>query len=424
MLEQPAFGHRLRELRRERGLSQAALADGELSTGYLSRLESGARPPTRRVVQHLAKRLGVAPAEFEASSSSPLANILAVITSAPDADQVESLVDALAAGKDLDPALRWQALWLLAGTRGDQGRLREQHDLLAELVALSDEIGVPELRVRALSQLSHCARKLGDGAAARQHAVNALELASTVSVADRADALHALVPAEAEAGRLTEAAAHADELCELTERSGGAMAAEALWASATVRIRQADYTGARRLLDRALQLLDSHTDLILWLRLRLAAASLYLQISPPMVDQARAKIEEVMPSFDLVGTDLHRQQLLAVRAQLAFEEGRFADARTLFDALDGQPLLLSFRDRVRAHALRGQLLIVEGQVDAGTRVLQELATQAQEAHNVELAAELWRNLASTLSGVYSRSDRAEGAQSSDGTVTGSLGRSA
>lgn len=46
MLQQSEFGPRLRALREKRGLSQAALAKGGISTGYLSRLESGARRPT------------------------------------------------------------------------------------------------------------------------------------------------------------------------------------------------------------------------------------------------------------------------------------------------------------------------------------------------------------------------------------------
>ncbi|MDU8990892.1 helix-turn-helix transcriptional regulator [Streptomyces mirabilis] len=47
MLRQPAFGHRLKKLRTAQGLSQTALAGEGMSTGYLSRLESGrASPPT------------------------------------------------------------------------------------------------------------------------------------------------------------------------------------------------------------------------------------------------------------------------------------------------------------------------------------------------------------------------------------------
>jgi transcriptional regulator with XRE-family HTH domain len=401
MLEQPAFGRHLRQLRRERGLSQAALADGELSTGYLSRLESGARPPTRRVVEHLAKKLGVTTAAFETPPKSSLANVLALITSsAPDPELVESLADSLPVDDELDPALRWQALWLLARTRGDQGRLDEQRDLLAELVLLSDDLGSADLRVRTRAQLSRCARKLGDYAAARRYAAEARELAVHVSLADRASALHALVSAEAEAGRLAEAATYADELTELTEdatsAARGTMAPEALWASATVRIRQGDYATARDALERALEQVDSHTDLMLWMRLRLAAASLYLQLSPQLLDEARVRLDEIMAALDLVGTDLHHQQLLALRAQLAFEEGRTEDARTLYDMLDEQPMLLSFRDRIRFQALRGHLLIRDGKRDKGIETLQGLAKEAEDAHNVELSAEIWRTLAHSL----------------------------
>jgi transcriptional regulator with XRE-family HTH domain len=58
MTDGTSFGLRLRTSRQERGLSQVALAGKEISTGYLSRLESGARLPTERVIVYLADRLG------------------------------------------------------------------------------------------------------------------------------------------------------------------------------------------------------------------------------------------------------------------------------------------------------------------------------------------------------------------------------
>src|SRR5690348_2541740 len=99
MLEQPAFGQRLRALRLERGLSQAALAAGGMSTGYLSRLESGARPPTSRVIDHLAQRLGVPVSAFQAAPGRSLAQVLAaVISSEAGDDLTETLTEALPAG--------------------------------------------------------------------------------------------------------------------------------------------------------------------------------------------------------------------------------------------------------------------------------------------------------------------------------------
>ncbi|MFE0020197.1 helix-turn-helix domain-containing protein [Amycolatopsis sp. NPDC059021] len=400
-MEQPTFGLRLKALRLEHGLSQAALADGIMSTGYLSRLESGARPPTGRVVEMLAQRLGVSVSSFETAQAPTLAQVLAAVTSAASDDDLAGvLTDALRTGDGLEPALRWQALWLLARMRGDQAQHEQEHELLTELSTLSDTLGADELRARARIRLSRCVRILGDNVKARQHAEEAYELAQGLAVPDRAAALQALVSAEAEAGRLAEASAHADELCELTEQSTGTLLIEALWASATVRIRQGDYDAARRLLERALAKLDSREDLMLWLRLRLAAASLYLQITPTATDRASALLDEVSSVLDLVGTDQHKQQMLTLRAHLAFEEGRTEDARELCRRIDREPLLLSFRDRIRFRVLQSELAILAGEVEEGAKAMNDLGQQARDSLNVELAAEIWRNLAKILAQVH------------------------
>ncbi|KJK33638.1 hypothetical protein UK23_45325 [Lentzea aerocolonigenes] len=401
MLTQPDFGMRLRALRLERGLSQVALAEGSMSTGYLSRLESGARPPTERVVEQLARKLGVPISAFEATDEAPsLAHLLAAATSASDDELVDSLADALQGDAKMDPALRWQALWLLARARGNQGRHQQEFELLTELCELSDELRTPALRVRARTRLSMCARLLGDAVSARRHAAEALSLADGLSITDRAAALHAIVSAEAESGRLQDARVHADELIGLTEQTGGTAHIEALWAAATVRVRQNDYAEAQVLLERALRELHGQDDLMLWLRLRLAAASLYLQITPALTDRARTRLDEVEAVVVLMGTELQKQQLLTLRAHLAFEEGRVDDARALCAELDDQQLQLSFRDMIRFQALRAQLQILAGQQAEGVQAMQELAAQVQESLNVELAADIWRGLAKVLAGTY------------------------
>jgi transcriptional regulator with XRE-family HTH domain len=409
MLEQPAFGQRLRALRVEHGLSQAALAGDSMSTGYLSRLESGARRPTSRVLELLAERLGVPLSEFDTPATaerrltpgtaqmSSLSQLLAAVISSTGRGELgETLAEALRAKDQWDPALRWQALWLLAQMRRGQGHRQEEYALLTELAELSEELGSPALLARARTALSRCVGMLGDYARARRYALDARSVAAGLSVADKADTLQVLIAAEAETGLLGEARAHADELTDLAEQAAGTLLVEALWSSATVRIRQGDYADAQRVLERALQLLDSRQDLVLWFRLRLAAASLYLQITPPLTDLARSRLDEIAPLLDLVGTDLHKQQMLTLRAYLAFEEGRVDDAQAITEQLDDQALLLSFRDRIRFRALRGRLQILGGEREAGIRLLQELAQQAQDARNVELAAEIWRVLAETL----------------------------
>ncbi|TDC82873.1 helix-turn-helix domain-containing protein [Micromonospora sp. KC606] len=409
MLEQPTFGQRLRALRIKRGLSQAALAGDVISTGYLSRLESGARRPTVRVAEYLAERLNAPMTEFEAPpgetgraavQTSVVAPILAAVISGADDDLADTLADALRTGEEWDPALRWEGLWLLAGARGRQGRHDDEHALFSKLVELSDELGIPTLQARARTQLSRCARIRGDNVAAREHAAEAHRVAAGISLGDRIAALQALVSVEAELGLFTEARTHVDELCALTEPAGDKHHAEALWAAATVRVRQNDHAGARALLERALNTLDSRRDLVMWLRLRLAAASLYLQGSPAVTGRARAVLEEVAPVVGLVGTELHQQQLLTLRAHLAFEEGRLDEARASCAQIGDEPALLSFRERIRFAALCGRLRIADGDREGGIEALQDLARQSESAHNVELAAEIWRVLAETLAAGY------------------------
>ncbi|MET7962095.1 helix-turn-helix domain-containing protein [Micromonospora zamorensis] len=409
MLQQSEFGPRLRALREKRGLSQAALAKGGISTGYLSRLESGARRPTPRVVAYLAQRLGVPASVLEDPNAdpvnvvqaSPFTQILAAMISASGDDRVaEPLAEALRTDGQRDPAERWQALWLLAEIRGDAGERDEQRHLLEELVKLSTQLGVAPLLARAQTQLSRCLRTLGDTTGAREYAQQAHSIADELSLTDRAATLQALVSALAEAGQLDEARTHADELCRLTKPAGGTLHVEALWSAATVRTRQGDHAGAIAYLEDALSGANSRNDLQLWIRLHLAAASLYLQITPAQPSQARTALDAVGPVLNLIGTERHHQELQSLQAHLAFAEGRLDDARALCEAAAAQRSLLSFRDRLKLAALHARLSILGGDADGGIRALQDVARQAEEAHNVELAAELWRNLAETLAKPY------------------------
>lgn len=394
MRDQPSFGERLKALRLERGLSQAALAGDKMSTPYLSRLESGARRPTPNIVSYLAERLHVSPVVFENMRESPLAEALASANSAGDAALSAELAAALRAGEQSAPAaLRWQALWLLARTRGAQAQHAEEYQVLSELAALSDEMGIPELRVRANTALAHSARSLGDITKSCAHAADAVSEAGPLSLTDRIAALDALISAQAEAGQLAPARERADELVALTEPEGGPALTRALWTSATVAIRQGESSRAMADLERALASLASHDDLELWMRLRLAAASLLLQINPPRIEAARARLAESEPAVNLVGTEQNRQELTLLKAQLAFKEGHYDQARELCAALDDHELQLSFRDRIRLCALQSMLDILDGRAEAGVERLRHLAQQASDSQNVELAAELWRELA-------------------------------
>ena len=61
------FGHLLKGLREKRGVSQSKLAErAEFDHSYVSRLESGARMPTRDAVERLAEALNLEQSQLDA----------------------------------------------------------------------------------------------------------------------------------------------------------------------------------------------------------------------------------------------------------------------------------------------------------------------------------------------------------------------
>ncbi|MFD5820508.1 helix-turn-helix domain-containing protein [Streptomyces sp. NPDC127038] len=397
MLRQPAFGRRLRKLRQARGLSQTALAGDGMSTGYLSRLESGARQPTERAVAHLAQRLGLDPADFEEPAGGSLAHALSLVSSTGSDTALDTLREALAAEGHEAPVLRWQALWQLAAQRRLQGDHDGEREYLEELVHLGESVGLVALRVRGLTRLARCLRALGEITAALDAAMSAHHLAreDDLDAEDRAAVLLALVSVEAEAGRMPDARAHADELAQIVTGRCDALWAEAMWTCAAVRLRQGDYAAAQVLLEQALEKFSSREDLVLWLRLRFAAGRLYLQKQPPDPQAAERCLIAAEPALAFVGTPGLRQDLLALKADVAFLTGRYDEAHTLLGELATTQLRMSYRDRVRLDILRNQLRIRSGD-QSGVKGLRDLAEQAQADANIDLAADIWRILAESL----------------------------
>ncbi|MFI1371799.1 helix-turn-helix domain-containing protein [Streptomyces longwoodensis] len=402
MLEQPYFGRRLKRLRLERGLSQAGLVGEGMSTGYLSRLESGDRRPTERATAYLAERLGVDASVLTGPPPQrPLTYELAVASSAPsgtcDLAALGRVVDEDAGD---DPAARWQARWLLGRSARRAGDYAEEREHLDRLVELGESLEVPELRVRSLVAYARCTRALGDMRTAEPAAARAVGLARSedLAVPDTLAALTVLIDIEADLGRLDAAARHADDLeRDLLPAAAPAQAAEGWWTAATVCGRRGDHAAARTRLDTALRLLGSTDNLALWTRLRLAATAAALEMTPPHVGTAECWLAEAASVVDLIGTPVQTQELRALRAHLAFHRGRPDEARAISAALLAEEdLRLPYRDRMRLSVLDGRLTLLSGRVEEGIAVLQGLGRQAAESRNLDLAAHVWQTLAQTL----------------------------
>lgn len=380
-----------------------------MSTGYLSRLESGARKPTVRASDYLMKQLGVSEEEFEQKTTS-LTHALTTAASAEFDDNSEMLEAALASDDGSNPLLHWQALWLLAKGFRRQGEHEKEFRRLEELVELSESTGLPDLRAKAMVQLARCLRGKGQMARAGELAAEAYRLAKEHDLAadELALTLMVLISVETEAGRLSDAHAHAEELNSLVEGRFDTLWAEAVWTTSAVRVRQGDLESATALLDQALEKFRSNEDISLWLRLRVAAARLCLLKAPPDLDAAQRYIEMIDLGLPFVVAPVIEQERDFLKAELAFREGRYMDTREWLSRLDRKDLRLPYRDRVRVEMIEYQLLIIEGREEEGLRGMYSLADHAHSSSNIDLTADIWRNTAETLLQIRSQESPGSG----------------
>ncbi|MER7004140.1 hypothetical protein ABT297_14010 [Dactylosporangium sp. NPDC000555] len=203
-----------------------------------------------------------------------------------------------------------------------------------------------------------------------------------------------LVSAEAELGDIAEAARLCAQVCDGLTTDRGALAAEAYWTAATVATWQRDYPRAGALIDAAMAAIDARDDMVLWIRIRLAATSLSLQASPPRVDEAQSLLDAVAPALALVGTARHQQEHLYLRAQLAYHRGELERAALLAKEARAATSLMAFRDQVMLEALDGRIGMRLGERDALSR-LTALAERVAAMNMPEVAADIWRTIAMT-----------------------------
>ncbi|GGU01283.1 MULTISPECIES: helix-turn-helix domain-containing protein [Streptomyces] len=393
MLTQPAFGRRLKQLRQQQGKTQSDLTGPGMSSAYLSRLESGARPPTQRAVAILAERLNVPTAAFEATAPADLADVLATVLVAGDESGHARLMleSALDRAEHVGVGLQWQAHAQLAKILTADGERAAARATLTKLVELSDQMGYAPLQTYAHLHLARCQRDLGEVDRARTTALEALRIGREASLENR-DMIRCrllLASVTAELGDLAEASRLSEEACEDVGSEQGVLAAQALWTAATVATRQGRHALSADYLERAMAALPSREDVVLWMRLRHAAAALALQALPPDLEKARRYLDEARPALALVGTSQHQQESTFLHAQLAHAQGEYEQAAHLCEQASADKDQLNFRDRIRLDMLHEQILAKQSDPSARAR-LGALAAEAQARGMLDLAAEVWR----------------------------------
>lgn len=404
---QPDFGRRLKRIRLERGLSQAALAHGPLSSSYVSRLESGLRLPSPDMVRHLAERLGVSEDDLvnaEPEQGERASALAEAITALSDKDfgTVVALLDPAAPEWPDRPADEWlwQALWCRAQAQAGLGDRTGRVLTLHALRDLTRDSAVDFPLARLLLELASAERAVARLDEARTVAGEAVGLLSEAPVEQPvllARAMVLLASVETECGLVALAGTRIPRLLELAERLPDKLRTEVLWACSTVRVRQGLSNEGMTLLTSALEQADPKADILIWARLRLAAVSLHLRSFGVMTEESRTWMAEATDALAYVGSASHQAELQAVTARVHLLDGRPTEAVTMALAAE-ESGNLSFQDALRTKLLRARATAESTDSDAGLGIMREVAAEAERVGYLDLAAETWKEIATFLGG--------------------------
>lgn len=426
-----ALGARIRALRNERGLTQGELAGRSLSTGYVSRIESGGRRPTMKVLMELADRLGTTTRQLlngiESSSYDEVRlglDYAEIALENGDAGEAESHARQALAAAEAGQLTSFveRGRYLLGRALEATGAYDDAITHFEQVVATST--GLP--RLEAGIALSRCLRDAGDLSLAIEagEQVEAAIATTPLAATDEAVQLSVTIAAAyAERGdlsratrRCTEAIATAEELSSPRAR------AAAYWNASVVEATKGRTTAAAPLAARALALLSEGRDERNLARLRLQVGRLLLQADPPEV--ATAIVHAQRAREDLAHTS-------ATAVDLAFCDVTLAQAHLLAGDPDAAHELAgrcleqapaeAALARVEATIVLGQVTASEGDA-AAARAHYQAAAQLLSAVGADRsAAQVWYELAELLEEVEEY-DAARAAFRSAAAATGLAAR--
>lgn len=402
------LGRRLRAVRLAKGMTQSDVAGGGMSVAYLSRMETGQRRPTPRMLDEIAQRLEV-----------PVEELLGVPTPR-EVDEIRLTLDyaelSLESGEAqeaLDHVHRAHALletspvdslaerarFLDARAQEALGNADDAIDALESLVGGAGVSGL--MRVRAGIALSRVYRESGDFGRAidtgervladlaesgLDSCDEAVQMTVTLAAAyfERGDSGHAV--------RICRAAiAQAEALGSPTAR------ASAYWNASAMQARRGDILNAAPLAERALALLSEGQDTRNLARLRGELGRLQLALDPPDVEQARVNLEKAAEELDwssAAPVDKAWTQLGLARAR--FLAGDLVGSRELaavvHELSDGHAPLAG----AEARALEGQTYAAEGDMTTAAQIYREAVLLLSAIGADRGAAQLWFDLAGLL----------------------------
>jgi tetratricopeptide (TPR) repeat protein len=361
-----AFGKRMRELRVSLGLTQSALAAGDVTIGYISRIEAGQRRPDARLVELFAERLSSTTEYLVTGVPSQLVDEvrlglhyveLALETGeAQDAQRYLAGLDDKLADARLPDHWRHEAGYLrgrLFEALGDYGRAITE----VEVVALLDPLH-PRSAI-SLIALSRCLREDGQLIRATETAERGLKTLTDQGLAGSDEAIQlavTLAGAYYQRGDTAYAVHLCSQAVEAAESMGSPIArASAYWNASVFESSRGNVDAAILLANRALALLSEQRDARNLARLRAQLGSMLSRVVPPDTREALKMLKRgrrEMLATSASPTDIARCDAAIARTYSL--DGQFDAARELAESVLNNPADISVTTLATAHCVLGQ----------------------------------------------------------------------
>ncbi|MFZ2503437.1 MAG: tetratricopeptide repeat protein [Nocardioides sp.] len=415
------LGARIKRARIEAGLTQSQLADGRISTGYLSRIESGSRRADAALCVYLAERLNIGVGELiggitrdrraELEMTLDHAELALAGGSHQQAMHLAQAVRSAVAGS-AHSDLEHRALLALALCAEANGDLDEAIEALQSLLHQTEGDYVSALVGIALSR---CLRESGDFARAVDIGEATLRVLADRNLAGLEDGIRLAVTVAAahyERGDVRQAMRMCRSAIESAEALDSDEArAAAYWNASVVEQESGRVAEALRLARRAVSMLEAGSSTRNIARLRTQLGLYYLCVEPAQVSEAEECLERAARELEWSSAgrlEIARNQLNLARARVI--GGRWDEAIELADhvlATYDHPLLTPEALVISgcAHLMKGepesarlalsaaQQALGDEAIDQAGRVWFELADCFREVGDAEAAAAAYRSAA-------------------------------
>jgi len=422
------LGNRIRAARLALGLTQGDLADGEVSVGYVSRIESGQRRPNGKVLQQLAARLGttleqllggIAPREYDEIRLTLDYAELSLESGEPQEALTHAATGLERAQASSLTELADRGRYLYARALEAEGQL---DDAIIELETVATEATSGLLRIKAGIAISRTCREVGDFAHAIETGERLLAELDATPLAETDESVQLAVTIAAayfERGDVSQAVRICRRAVTKAEQLGSPIArASAYWNASIMELKRGRTEDAVPLAERALALLGEGQDARNLARLRSMLGSMQLRLDDPDIEQAQEQLTRAaqeMAGSSASPADIAQNELALARTY--FMQGDPAAAQDICVAVYDELCVQAPSVAAEAKALEGQAQVSLGSPDEALAAYQEAVRLLTGVGADREAAQLWFELAGLLEdlGAY---DAARSAYRSAAASTG------